>query len=142
MVISVNLHLTRGHYISVTGISLVVAVVMVIIVQYMSVAERTREIGIMRAIGAKKRDVRNIFLLEAALIGAFAGGIGAYAAWTLGQGINEAIFEIASANAFELFLTDKMTLFGCVAVCIMLCLLAGYFPAKQAASVETIEVLR
>ncbi len=132
----------QGFLILVTGISLVISVVMVVIVQYMSVAERVREIGIMRAIGAQKKDVRNIFLCESALIGLLAGGIGTWVATTFGNGINGVIIELAGAKAFELFQISGLTVFGYIVVCIGLCLIAGYFPAKQATKVDTIEVLK
>lgn len=126
----------------ITAISLAVAVVMVIIVQYMSVAERTKEIGILRAIGAKKQDVRNIFLMEAGIIGTAAGVLGITVAGACGMIINNVIHELMKENAFELYQINSLVLFGCLAVGVILCLMAGYMPARQAASVDTIEVLK
>ena len=61
---------------SLAGVSLIVSSIMIGIVLYISVLERTREIGILRAIGAKKADIRRLFLSEAAVIGLIAGVIG------------------------------------------------------------------
>lgn len=126
----------------ITAISLAVAVVMVIIVQYMSVAERTKEIGILRAIGAKKQDVRNIFLMEAGIIGTAAGVLGITVAGACGMIINNVIHELMKESAFDLYQINGLVLFGCLAVGVTLCLMAGYMPARQAASVDTIEVLK
>lgn len=144
MVKSINswVNAIKKFLLLITGISLLVALVMVVIVQYMSVAERVREIGILRAIGAKKSDVRNIFLLEAGVIGILSGVIGIGVAVLLGNGINEVIYELLKANAFELYQLHLPVLSVCLLISVVLCLLAGYFPAKQAASVDVIEVLR
>lgn len=126
----------------ITGISLVVSTVMVIIVQYMSVAERVREIGILRAIGAKRQDVRNIFLVEAGIIGMSAGLLGIALAGLLGYAVNAIVKELMKNNAFYLYLINNPILIGSLIISIALCLLAGYLPARKAASVDPIEVLR
>lgn len=126
----------------IVGISLAVAVVMVIIVQYMSVAEKVREIGILRAIGAKRRDVKKIFLLEALLMGMFAAVVGIWMAESLGSIINGVIKELMKESAFYIYQMNSPVLIGAFIGVVTLCLLAGYFPAKRAASVHPIEVLR
>lgn len=60
------------------GISLLVSSIMILVVLYISVIERTKEIGLLRAIGARSKDVKRIFVLEAFLIGLSSGVIGAY----------------------------------------------------------------
>lgn len=126
----------------ITGISLVVSTVMVIIVQYMSVAERVREIGILRAIGAKKQDVRNIFLLEAAIIGMTAGLMGILFAGLFGYSVNAIINELMKSNAFNLYQVSNIILIFALSISVVLCIFAGYLPARKAASVNPIEVLR
>lgn len=126
----------------ITGISLAVAAVMVVIVQYMSVAERTREIGILRALGAGKREVRNLFLLEAGIIGLVAGLMGIGVSGAIGGLANGVVLELMKEKAFEVYTVNTGSLFGCLTASIMLCIMAGYVPAKGAATVDTIEVLR
>lgn len=132
----------KSFILLITGISLIVSTVMVIIVQYMSVAERVRDIGILRAIGAKRRDVRNIFLMEAGMIGVSAGIIGILMAGLLGYGVNVVVKEVMEGNAFSLYRVNNPVLIGSFIISIALCLLAGYLPARKAASVNPIEVLR
>lgn len=132
----------KNFLLLITGISMVVALVMVIIVQYMSVAERSREIGILRAIGARKQDIRNIFLLEAGVIGTVSGTLGIVIACIFGSFVNDVVYELMQTNAFEVYRMHMPTITVCMLVSIVLCLLAGYMPARQAATVDTIEVLR
>lgn len=132
----------KNFLLLITGIAMVVALVMVIIVQYMSVAERSREIGIFRAIGAGKQDIRNIFLLEAGVIGTVSGTLGIVTACIFGSLVNDVVYELMKAKAFEVYRMHMPTITVCMLVSIVLCLLAGYMPARQAATVDTIEVLR
>lgn len=136
------IHTIQDFMLLITGISLAVACVMVVIVQYMSVVERAKEIGILRAIGAKRQDVRNIFLLEAGVIGMSAGIIGISTAAILGNLVNAVVKEIMVNNAFHLYWIRNKILAGCMIISIMLCLIAGYLPARKAATVDPIEVLR
>lgn len=126
----------------ITGISMVVALVMVIIVQYMSVAERSKEIGILRAIGARKQDISNIFLLEAGIIGTVSGALGIMTSYLFGGLVNDVAFELMQSNAFEVYRMRMPMMLVCMLVSVLLCLLAGYMPARQAAAVDTIDVLR
>jgi ABC-type lipoprotein export system ATPase subunit/ABC-type lipoprotein release transport system permease subunit len=132
----------RRFIVLITGISLIVSTVMVIIVQYMSVAERVRDIGILRAIGAKRQDVRNIFLLEAGIIGLLAGLIGIALAGLLGYSVNAVVDELLKSNAFNLYDVSNLVLVGSLVISVALCLFAGYLPARKAAAVDPIEVLR
>lgn len=132
----------KSFFLLITSISLVVATFMVIIVQYMSVAERTKEIGIMRAIGASKTDVRNIFLAEAGIIGLLSGLLGIGIAQFLGDGVNQVALELMKKNAFAIYSIKDSVVLMCMAGCMILCILAGCMPARKAASVDTIEVLR
>lgn len=132
----------KSFFLLITSISLVVATFMVIIVQYMSVAERTKEIGIMRAIGASKADVRNIFLAEAGIIGLLSGLLGIGIAQFLGDGVNQVALELMKKNAFAIYSIKDSVVLMCIAGCMIICILAGCMPARKAASVDTIEVLR
>ncbi|MFQ7077249.1 MAG: ABC transporter permease [Christensenellaceae bacterium] len=59
-----------------TAISLIVSSVMIGVITYVSVVERTKEIGVLRSLGARKKDIRHLFNAETFLIGLFAGAIG------------------------------------------------------------------
>ena len=76
----VNMHgildLVSAKLIAVSAIALVVSTVMIGVITSNSVVERTREIGILRAIGARKKDIRNVFIAETSIIGLTSGLIG------------------------------------------------------------------
>ena len=80
---SINTYLKLAFYVlaGIAGISLLVSAIMIIVVLYISVSERTKEIGILRAIGARKKDIRHLFMSEAFLIGLFSSILGALIAW-------------------------------------------------------------
>lgn len=123
----------------IAGISLVVSGIMILVVLYISVVERTREIGILRAIGARKQDVKRIFFSESALIGFFSGLIGVIGAALLGV-IGNGILS----KGFGVQLIDVNTqfmLYG-VAVSVLVSVVAGLMPAAKAAKLDPIESLR
>lgn len=71
-----------------TAISLIVSSVMIGVITYVSVVERTKEIGVLRSLGARKRDIKNLFNAETFLIGLFAGAIGVGVTYLLSIPIN------------------------------------------------------
>lgn len=77
---SINTYLMLAFYVlaGIAGISLLVSAIMIIVVLYISVSERTKEIGILRAIGARKKDIRHLFVSEAFLIGLFSSVLGGF----------------------------------------------------------------
>src|SRR5215831_21119880 len=127
--------LTAGAFalmILISGISLVVGAIVIANIMFVSVVERTREIGVRRALGARRRDIRRQFLLEAALL-AFAGGIagvllGALAAFLVNQ-----VFPARVRLSFILLGIAVATVTG---------LLAGWIPANQASKLPPVEALR
>ena len=107
---------------------------------FTSVRERTREIGIMKAVGAKNVAVLSIFLFESAIIG-FSGGIGGT---LLGVGFAKMIELYGLAHPafyFRASISIGLIVFGLVFSFLIGCL-AGFFPAKQAASLKPVEALR
>ncbi len=123
----------------IAAISLIVSAIMIIVVMYISVVERTKEIGIIKAIGARRKDIRRIFVSEAFLIGFFSGAIGLAAAYFLGKGIN-----IMSNKLFDLNLVLIRKRYGIlgVVVSIVISTLAGLLPANKAAKLDPVESLR
>lgn len=127
---------------SLAGVSLIVSSIMIGIVLYISVLERTREIGILRAIGARKADIRRLFLSEAAVIGLSAGVIGVVGAYAIGSFGNIIIEKMMKENAFEVFsLTLPLVVF-CIAFSILISVLAGVLPARKSVKGNTVESLR
>lgn len=123
-----------------SSISLVVSSVMIGIITYTSVLERTREIGILRSIGARKKDISRVFNAEAILIGFIAGILGVTITYGLVPIIN--IFLDAatgSSNTAQLFYGHAILL---IAISIVLTFVAGLIPSRIAASKDPVIALR
>ncbi|GFN32738.1 ABC transporter ATP-binding protein/permease [Paenibacillus xylaniclasticus] len=125
------------------GISLVVSSIMIGIVLYISVLERTKEIGVFRAMGSRRKDIRRIFFTEAGVIGFAAGGFGVVIALLLGI-IGDAVIEqaILKENAFRVFSIQPGLILFCLLFSIGLSLLAGWIPSRRASSLDPVEALR
>lgn len=123
------------------GISLVVSSIMIGIITYISVLERTREIGILRAIGASKHDVSTVFNAETLLIGLCAGLIGIGTTVLLCIPINLIIHSITSLDTLYARLPIAG---GIILVCISMFLtfIAGLIPSGVAARKDPVEALR
>ncbi len=123
-----------------TAISLVVSTVMIGVITYVSVVERTKEIGILRSIGARKRDIRHVFNAETFIIGLFAGLIGILVAYLL-QGIINLILTpltgISGLAALPIWQAIIM-----VSVSVALTLVSGLIPASAAAKKDPVIALR
>ncbi|NSB12480.1 ATP-binding cassette domain-containing protein [Clostridium beijerinckii] len=123
----------------IAAISLIVSAIMIIVVMYISVVERTKEIGIIKAIGARAKDIRRIFVSEAFLIGFFSGAIGLVGAYLIMRGIN-----LMSNKLFEVsvvLIKREYAILG-VIVSIVISTLAGLLPANKAARLDPVESLR
>ena len=123
-----------------TAISLVVSSVMIGIITYVSVVERTKEIGVLRAIGARKRDIKNLFNAETFIIGLASGAIGAGVAYML-CGIVNSILAVFTGIATLASLKPSSALIM-VLVSITLTLISGLIPAKAAAKKDPVVALR
>lgn len=123
------------------AISLVVSSVMIGILTYVSVVERTKEIGIMRALGARKKDITRIFNAEAGLIGLFSGIFGVVVASLLSSPINSIIGKLLDINGFDAHLSiQNLVVLVCLST--ILTLLAGFIPSKTAAKMDPVKALR
>ena len=123
------------------GISLVVSSIMIGIITYISVLERTREIGILRAIGASKRDVSTVFNAETLLVGLTAGLIGIGISYLLTIPINIIIHNVTSLDT----LNARVPVLGAlalVAISMILTLIAGLIPSRVASKKDPVEALR
>jgi len=122
------------------AISLVVSSVMIGIITYVSVVERTKEIGIMRSLGARKKDISRIFNAETLLIGFTAGIFGIVIAYLLIIPINVIVENFIDEPGFaSLLVTHALFL---IALSTILTLIAGLFPSRIAAKRDPVVALR
>ena len=125
------------------GISLVVSSVMIGIITYTSVIERTKEIGVLRSIGARKKDISRIFNSETILIGLFAGILGVTLSWVLTIPLSAIIKAIAGGTITTNMATLKFThALILVAVSTVLTTIAGTVPARIASKKDPVICLR
>lgn len=123
----------------IAGISLIVAMIMILVVLYMSVSERTREIGVLKSIGARKRDVKKIFTTESFLIGLFSGIIGVIFSAVVG-GLLILLFNSLLGFAPLTFHWYYFVL--ALGLSVVISVLAGLYPASKAAKLDPVESLR
>ena len=123
-----------------TALSLVVSTVMVGIITYVSVVERIKEIGILRSVGARKKDIKRLFIAETFIIGLAAGLVGVIITYILSLVINlivgsiAGIFTIASLPVWQALIM--------VLISVILTLISGLIPASAAAKKDPVVALR
>lgn len=122
------------------GISLVVSSIMIGIITYISVLERTKEIGILRSIGASKKDVSRVFNAETLIIGLVAGLIGVVVTLLLNIPINMIIKSIVGISNISKLPTAGAIIL--VVISVGLTMIAGLIPARFAAKRDPVEALR
>lgn len=123
-----------------TGISLVVSTVMIGVITYVSVVERTKEIGILRSIGARKKDIKHVFNAETFIIGLCAGLIGIGAAYLLQLLINAILTPLTGISGLAALPIGGALIM--VAVSVVLTLISGLLPASAAAKRDPVVALR
>lgn len=123
------------------GISLVVSSIMIGILTYVSVVERTKEIGILRAIGARKKDITRIFITEAGLIGFVSGAVGVIVSSGLALPISKTIAKALKIDNFSAGL-DLKSAVGLILLSVILTLIASVIPSRMAAKKDPVEALR
>ncbi len=124
-------------------ITLIASVFGVINTQYISVLERTREIGLMKALGMSRKNISRLFLLEAAWIGFMGGLIGIIGGTLLGTSLNPVITEKLDLGAGNTLLQFSVVQMIVLLFSLMLvAALAGLLPARKAAKLDPVEALR
>ena len=124
---------------AIAGISLVVSAIMILVVLNISVVERTKEIGVLKALGARRKDVRRIFVSEAFLIGLGSGLLGVVITEILGFAINSVTKPAYDVNVVSL---EPQFLISGIIISIVISMLAGLLPANRASKLDPVESLR
>lgn len=120
-------------------ISMIVAAIMIFIVLYISIVERTKEIGILRAIGAQKKDIRKLFMFEAAMLGISGGVIGLILSLTIAVSTNSITYMQLKTNLISYNI--GFYLLGLL-LSITISVLAGIAPSIKASELDPVEALR
>ncbi len=122
------------------GVSLVVSSIMIGIITYISVLERVKEIGILRSIGASKKDIRKVFLSETFIIGLLSGLIGIGATMLINIPLSKLIQNMSGIEEIRAFLPAKAGLI-LVLISVGLTLIAGIIPSSIAAKKDPVKAL-
>ncbi|MBD3263438.1 FtsX-like permease family protein [Candidatus Woesearchaeota archaeon] len=128
-------------FMAVASISVLVGSVGIANTMYMAVAERTRDIGIMKAVGASNNDILKVFLLESGFLSLVGGLAGAALGYTLAQGISYLAGTAAGFKGLNPVFTPDLILLT-AAMSFVVGILSGLFPARYAAQLEPVDALR
>jgi len=123
---------------AIAAISLVVSALMIIVTMYMSVSARTKEIGILRALGESKSDIRRLFISESLIIGLLSAVLATGLALGVGAIANKLLMSLASYSFVQITGTNILTTF---VIAIVIALLAAFLPARHAANLNPIDAL-
>lgn len=134
------LDLVSAMLIAVAAISLVVSTVMIGVITSNSVVERTREIGILRAIGARKKDIRNVFIAETSLIGLASGLFGILVTYVLCPLISLVIKAVTGIGSLLHFHPLHALILVCLSL--LLTVISGIIPAIMASRKNVVDALR
>ena len=123
-----------------TAISLVVSSVMIGIITYVSVVERTKEIGVLRSLGARKKDIKNLFNAETFIIGLTSGVFGVVVTYLLQFGVNAILGALTGISTLAALPIASACIM--VTVSVVLTLISGLIPASAAAKKDPVIALR
>jgi putative ABC transport system permease protein len=129
-----------------SSIALMVACIGIVNTMIMSIYERTREIGTLKAMGASRSDIRHLFMIEAGLIGLMGGAAGLVLSWVLGRGLNKVAEYFAARRSMpmpdNLFIITPLLAIEALGFALFIGVLAGLYPANRAASLDPLKALR
>ncbi len=133
--------IVQGVLVGIAGISLVVGGIGIMNTMYTAVLERTKEIGVMKAVGAKNWEILSVFIIEAGMLGLVGGIIGVSLGFGIGKMVELIAFQVFGSFLikadFNLGLLIGMLMFGFIVGA-----LSGALPAKQAAALKPVDALR
>jgi putative ABC transport system permease protein len=120
---------------SIAGISIVVGAIGIMNIMLVSVTERTREIGVRIAVGARRFDILKQFLIEASIISLFGGGLGVVCGWAIANFLSE------FTQVLQIF-TPPVIMLLALAMAAVVGIISGIYPAVRAARLDPVEALR
>jgi len=123
------------------AVSLIVSSIMIGVITLISVQERTKEIGVLRAIGASKKNVSSMFNAETVMIGFASGTIGVVVTWLLCIPINAILFYLTGLGNLRAYLPVQVAVI-LVAISVLLTMFAGIIPSRSAAKKDPVVALR
>lgn len=122
------------------GTNLIVSLIMIAIITYTSVLERTKEIGILKALGARKKDITRVFDAETFILGVCSGLLGIIIAKPLTFPINSIIYALTDLKSVAQLKVSHALILVCIST--VLTILGGHIPARMAAKKDAVEALR
>jgi ABC-type antimicrobial peptide transport system permease subunit len=127
-------------------LALLVASIGIVNTMIMAIYERTREIGILKALGSTNGDVLRMFMVEAGMIGLLGGVVGVFLGWLLGLGLNQVILDYLRREQVPIdapfFVLTWELVAGALAFATLVGILAGLYPAFRAARLDPLAALR
>ena len=123
---------------AIAGISLLVSALMIIVTMYMSVSERTKEIGILRALGERKKDIRRLFTSESMFIGFFSAILALVIVGIATVAINHSLYHLIKYNIIQITFGNIVFAF---VIALVISFIAALLPARRAAKLNPIDAL-
>lgn len=132
----------KGIVVAFGIIAVIASVFGVVNTMYISLLQRTREIGLMKALGIRRRDISRLFRFEAAWIGFLGGAMGALLAFAVGTLLNPWITDKLDLGKQELLIFDLKQIVILILALVLVAIFAGLLPARKASKLDPIEALR
>ncbi len=136
------INILQGIVAAFAAIAIIASVFGIVNTMYISVLQRTREIGLMKALGMRKRDIGRLFRFEAAWIGFIGGLVGSLVALGLGTLLNPWITKSLELGKTSLLVFKPVEIVQLIIALMIVSILAGWLPSRKAAKLDPIEALR